>query len=193
MPWLAVARAVVPSTAATALALATSQTLTRVRIFGLAWRASSSVARAAVEVIPRSCRHVPTARDPGPQSRPERPGPGVQLGAQPAGAPLRMAQADQVCHPGLDHRVEGAGQPCRRGDDERRDLTLGVHRAADHPDPLVRDEAEHGADPLPHERPRRETREDETGVDQPLLEVVAVVADVVVLTEPAHALGLVRQ
>ena len=35
MPWLAVASAVVPSTDATALALATSQTLTRVRIFGL--------------------------------------------------------------------------------------------------------------------------------------------------------------
>src|SRR6476469_9009370 len=115
MPWLAVARAVVPSTDATALALATSQTLTSVRIFGLAWRASSSVARAAVEVIPRSCRQVPTTRNPGPQSRPERPGPGpgVQLGAQPAGSPLRVAQADQVGHPGLDHRVEGAGQPRR--------------------------------------------------------------------------------
>ena len=35
MPWLAVAIAVVPSTAATARALATSQTLTRVRILGL--------------------------------------------------------------------------------------------------------------------------------------------------------------
>ena len=51
MPWLAVARRVVPSTAATALALATSQTLTRVRIFGLVCRASSSVARAAVDVM----------------------------------------------------------------------------------------------------------------------------------------------
>ena len=45
-----------PRSAATTRALATSQTLTRVSRVGSVWRASSAVARSAVEVMVRVCR-----------------------------------------------------------------------------------------------------------------------------------------
>src|SRR5688572_23195725 len=109
MLWLAVAIAVVPSTAATARALATSHTFTRVRILRSVWRASSRVARPAVEVMRRSCREVPTPVHVGPDALAElgAQGPrlGVQLGPQPPDAPLRVAEPDQVGRPRLDDGV----------------------------------------------------------------------------------------
>src|SRR5690349_21182062 len=120
MPWLAVAIAVVPSTEATALALATSHTLTRVRIFGLVCRASSAVARSGVDVIPRSCRgravvapsgHVPEdplAQPAGTVAQLLDPRP------QPGDALARVAEPDEVGRPGVDDGVERPGEPGRR-------------------------------------------------------------------------------